>query len=139
MSSIGYDGNMWVALGTDGKVTTSTNGLNWTRPVDSFGGAAMSNVTFGAGLWVAVGADGLLYTSPPGNAPWKLARSCCGITDLTGVAHDASGKLWVTVGDGGKIYTSSAPKATPWTSVASSGFGTIDIAAVASNGSKHWV
>ena len=37
------------------------------------------------------------------------------------------------------MYTSSAPKTTPWSSVASSGFGTIDIAAAASNGSNHWV
>jgi hypothetical protein len=139
MASVGYDGNMWVAIGTDGKVSTSTDGLSWSRGIDSFGGAAMSKVTFGGGLWVAVGADGLLYTSPPGKAPWTLARSCCGTTDLSDVAHDASRNLWLTVGDAGKMYTSSAPKTTPWSSVASSGFGKIDIAAAASNGSSYWV
>jgi photosystem II stability/assembly factor-like uncharacterized protein len=88
---------------------------------------------------VAVGAGGLLYTSPPGKAPWTLARSCCGTSDLTDVAHDAGRDLWLTVGDGGKMYTSSAPKTTPWSSVSSSGFGTIDIAAAASSGNNQWV
>jgi hypothetical protein len=37
------------------------------------------------------------------------------------------------------MYTASAPKTTPWSSVASSGFGTIDIAAAASSGNNQWV
>ena len=139
IASIGYDGSLWVAVGADGKASTSTDGLRWKDPIDSFGGTAMSSVAFSGGWWVTVGAGGTVYTSPPGTGPWAPARSCCGTTDLAGVAHDVGGNLWLAVGDGGKMYTSGAPDTTPWSSVASSGFGTIDIAAAASNGTNHWV
>ena len=58
-----YGDGLYVAVGNDGTLTTSPDGITWTTRTSGFGATTIYGVTYGDGLYVAVGDSGTLITS----------------------------------------------------------------------------
>jgi len=99
-----YGDGLYVAVGNDGKLTTSPDGTTWTTRTSGFGSTTIRGVTYGDGLYVAVGYDGILTTSPDGTT-WTTRTSGFGTTRIWGVTYGDG--LYVAVGDSGKLTTST--------------------------------
>lgn len=90
------NGGWFVAVGEDGVVLSSTDGLTW-RAIDAGTNATLRGVAAGSPGLVAVGDDGVILTSPDG-AAWQQRPS--GTTGrLNGVAW--TGDRFVAVGAAG--------------------------------------
>ena len=90
-----------VAVGDNGAVYTSTDGVNWKRQVSL--GQWLRGVAFGNGTFVAVGESGLIATSPDGTN-WT-SRASGTTTNLNRVAF--TGNFFTAVGEGGVALTST--------------------------------
>jgi len=98
-----YGDGLYVAVGDDGKLTTSTDGTTWTTRTSGFGTTTIRGVTYGDGLYVAVGDSGKLTTSTDGTT-WTTRTSGFGTTDIRGVTYGDG--LYVAGGESGKLTTS---------------------------------
>jgi hypothetical protein len=116
-----YGNNQYVAVGGDGKIATSPNGINWTQQTSSFGTSVIHGIAYGNNLYVAVGFNGKIATSPDG-INWTQQTSSFDTTTVRGAIYGNS--LYVAVGDSGKLATS--PDGINWTQQTSS-FGTSSI------------
>ncbi len=96
-----FANNLFVAVGENGTILTSSDGLGWTNQTrganHDLDGLAVAN-----GLAVAVGKGGAILTSTDG-AAWSY-RQAPGGASLHGVAYGNS--QWVAVGDSTNIFTS---------------------------------
>ena len=119
-----YGDGLYVAVGNDGKLTTSPDGTTWTARTSGFGTTTIRGVTFGDGLYVAVGDSGKLTTSPDGTT-WTTRTSGFGTTRIWGVTYGDG--LYVAVGESGKLTTST--DGITWTT-RTSGFGSTTIIGV---------
>ena len=90
-----------VAVGDNGAVYTSTDGVNWKRQASL--GQWLRGVAFGNGTFVAVGESGLIATSPDGTN-WT-SRASGTTTNLNRVAF--TGNFFTAVGEGGVALTST--------------------------------
>ncbi|MDR0315492.1 MAG: putative Ig domain-containing protein [Treponema sp.] len=147
--SLAYGKNMWVAVGSDAKMATSTDGATWTGATNSIFSAApaggtyngyntIRKVVFGNNMWIAVGEEGRMATSTNGTTWTKVIGSGFDSTIFSGIyclAYDGSGR-WVAGGYGGKMSTST--NGTSWTSVGNSTFGDSNITSVA-YGNGKWI
>jgi hypothetical protein len=119
LSAVLFNGSSFVALGNDGSVISSADGLNWSANV-AVGAAGMNGLGFAfvGGVtprYVAVGDGGNVFTSSD-LATWTPATSGTG-NALTSIAP-LNGRFIVT-GAGGIILTS--PDGITWTTVNSTG------------------
>lgn len=97
--AIAYNGsNLFVAVGANGVLFTSPDGLTWTSRTSGFGSNYVINVAYGNGLWVAVGGNGTITTSTDG-ITWTARTSNMGTNEIRGITYANS--LWVAVGAGG--------------------------------------
>ena len=97
--AIAYNGsNLFVAVGANGVLFTSPDGLTWTSRTSGFGANYVINVAYGNGLWVAVGGNGTITTSTDG-ITWTARTSNMGTNEIRGITYANS--LWVAVGAGG--------------------------------------
>src|SRR5690606_7860488 len=62
LEGVAYGNGLWVAVGDDGMIRTSTNGTSWTQR-SSGTSNDLYGVAYGNGLWVAVGIGGTILTS----------------------------------------------------------------------------
>ena len=133
ISAIAYGNGMYVAVGTVGKMATSTDGITWTAVTTTLfdniiGGTTVKSViyaiAYGNGKFVAGGQFGKMAVSIDGTT-WTA------VTDSTftiySIVYD-NGKF-VAGGNNGKMATST--DGTTWTAVADSTFGTSTINAIA--------
>jgi hypothetical protein len=97
-----------VAVGKDGTILTSPDGVSWTARTSGTS-KSLSGVAYGNGTFVAVGGGGAILTSPDG-VSWT-ARTSGTSKGLSGVAYGNG--LFVAVGGGGAILTS--PDGVTWT------------------------
>lgn len=99
----------YVALGADGSITSSADGLTWTvnTAVLPASGTNMNGIAFGFVLniptYVVVGDSGQIFTSNDLTQPWT-ARSSGIPTNLTGVA--LVNGYFIASGAGGTLLTS---------------------------------
>lgn len=102
------NGSIYVAVGDEGLVMTSTDGLNWTKRAynrtNQFAGV------YAEGKFVVVGADKYVVTSSNGTS-WTQRSYAKGTEDLWDVAYGNG--TFVAIGDGGIVYTS--PDGVTWT------------------------
>ena len=131
--NIAYGNELLIAVGFDGKLATSSDGINWTQQTSSFGTNTIYGVAYGNGLWVAVGTSGKLATSTNGVSWTQQTSSFGGSSAIRNVAYGSG--LWVAVGENGKIATST--NGTSWTQQ-TSGFGTSILLGIA-YGNGLWV
>lgn len=103
--------SLYVAVGNDGKLATSPDGITWTQRTSSFSTSNVIGVAFGNGVWVAVGADGKIATSTDGTT-WTQ-RTSGTANSLNSIGYGNG--LWVTCGESSTMRTATDPTST-WTS-----------------------
>lgn len=112
-SAVTFSGQ-FVALGADGSVLTSADGLTWTPPGNATNpvlsaGVGMNGIVFGSSLYVAVGNGGKIFTSAD-LVTWNQSTSNT-MEDLYSVSFLNGG--FVTTGANGTLLTS--PDGGTWT------------------------
>lgn len=107
LNALASNGTQVVAVGDNGTILSSTDGVTWTAPatvptMNHLYGIAYSP----SGLWVAVGAVGTLLTSADGSN-WTSVAPVTG-SDLKGVAVQVTTTYtFVAVGTAGTVLKSS--------------------------------
>jgi hypothetical protein len=98
-NEIAYNGsNLYVAVGNNGKLYSSPDGITWTSRTSGFSTSNIYTVAFGNGLFVAGGVSGILTTSTDG-ITWTARTSNMGSNAIQQVIYANS--IWVGVGSGG--------------------------------------
>ena len=95
--------SQFVALGTNGPVLTSPDGLTWALAASPVPSVGMNGIAFG-GVYVAVGNGGSIFTSPADLSTWTQADSKT-TNDLYSVSL-LNGRFVVT-GASGTLLTST--------------------------------
>lgn len=95
---IASDGTNFVAVGDNGYLYESSDGITWTSRTSGFGSNDIDCVAFGNGLWVAVGQNGTIATSTD-RVTWTTRTSNMSTNQINFVAYVNSN--WVAVGAGG--------------------------------------
>ncbi|HET7201437.1 MAG TPA: hypothetical protein VFI80_11555 [Burkholderiales bacterium] len=114
LSAVLFNGS-FVAMGTDGSILTSADGVNWTLATNPVPGAGMNGLAFGPGTYVAVGNGGEIFTSPD-LVTWTPAANNAGTTgDLHNVSF-LNGKF-IATGALGTLLTSA--DGSNWTALTS--------------------
>ena len=108
LTAVAYSGQ-FVALGADGSILTSSDGLTWALATNMVPVSGMNTIAFGAGVHVAAGNGGNIYTSSDLVA-WVPANSMT-TNDLYSVSFLNGG--FVATGAGGTLLTS--PDGSAWT------------------------
>ena len=140
-TGVAQSGGLWVAVGQNACVRTSTDGLNWTEGTQMFTGFNFLDLLHANGRFVAVGSGGNISTSTDGNT-WTTPSVTSVRVAINSVVW--TGSRFVAVGDvfsgtnyGVNLYTSTdglswtEGKVTPDTSVSSS---RLKLTSVAANG-----
>ena len=121
--SICYGNGKYVAVGYDGKIAYSADGVNWTLVYDSkFGDSNIQDVCYGNGKFVAGGQRGKMSYSSDG-ITWTAVSDSKFDRDILRICYE-NGKF-VAVGSDGKMAYSY--DGINWTAVADSKFGTSSI------------
>ena len=114
--SIAYGNGTYVAVGYDGGVMTSTNGISWTTRNTGIANRSWSSITYGEGIFVAVSwgevSDGQagIMTSPDG-ITWTSINSPAQ-ESWSGIAYGNSIFVVVSYQNGNKVMTS--PDGVTW-------------------------
>lgn len=95
---------LWVAVGDEGTVVTSPNGIDWGPPV-KLCSESFKAVRGSAEGWLIVGENGTAWTSPDGNSWTRTSTK----THLTLTSIDLMDESWVVGGVG--WTTLSLPRA----------------------------
>ena len=93
----------WVAVGEQGTILTSPDGISWTKRPSGFPTRWLVSVGYGAGVWIAVGEGGLVLTSP--DALVWTPRASGTTARLNGIAY--GGGRWIAVAESGELITST--------------------------------
>lgn len=124
---------VFVVGGSNGKISSSTDGQKWFARTSNFGADAVKQIIWSEDLdlFIAVGDNGKISTSPDG-VTWTARTSNFGGDDIHRVAWDPTigSGIAVAVGANGKL--SSSPDAVTWTAQTSQ-FGASDIQRIFSN------
>jgi photosystem II stability/assembly factor-like uncharacterized protein len=103
---LSYGNGVFVAVGKNGKILTSTNITIWTQQTSGTT-ARLSGVAFGNNTFVAVGDNGTVLRSIDNgltwNSPWNSPLTT---QNLYGVTYANSVKEFIAVGHNGAIYRS---------------------------------
>ena len=111
--TIAYNGtNQYIAVGSSGRILSSTDGANWTAQLSGTNSTSFDKVQYLNGNYLAMGG-GLLTSS---NGTTWTTRSVGGATQ-NAAAFGAS--VYVVVGTGGSVY--SSPDLATWTSRSAGG------------------
>jgi hypothetical protein len=102
LQSLVYGDGVFVAVGWDGTIVSSTDGIGWELR-DSGTNAWLFGVARGNGTFVAAGQEGCVLTSPNG-ADWTPQDSG---TNLFFFDAGFGGGTFVLVGEGGGVMTSA--------------------------------
>ena len=114
-----YENNLYVAAGTGGFLSTSTDAITWTTRTSGTA-SNIINLIYGDGIYVYVGAGGVLATST--NAITWTARTSGTTSAINGLTYANS--LYVYGGVGGVLATST--NAITWTARTSGTTSTIN-------------
>jgi hypothetical protein len=79
------NGTLIVAVGENGKIETSPDGINWTARTTGFVGNAVFGIAYNGQNWIAVASNGLIETSPDG-ITWTARSSGFGSNNIDGIA-----------------------------------------------------
>ncbi|HUL93556.1 MAG TPA: hypothetical protein VLV56_14525 [Burkholderiales bacterium] len=117
LSCVIFNGT-FIALGTDGSIIASTDGLNWSKGGTSVPGSGMNGlafgVVFGTSTFVAVGNGGQIFTTTDLNQ-WHQAGVGITTSDLTSVSVLNQG--FVATGTNGTLLTSPTGGVNDWTQI----------------------
>jgi hypothetical protein len=117
-TSIAYGNGIYVMVGTNGALLTSTDSVNWT-PVYGGTNNSLNSVCFGyvgpTGYFIAVGASGTIIYSTDG-AVWNTSSTTVLLT-LTSIVWASALSIFVATSNSGSIIISS--DANTWTTIVS--------------------
>jgi fibronectin type 3 domain-containing protein len=102
LDRVAWNGALWVAVGSSGKIYTSPDGVTWT-PRTSPTTRHLAGIAWGNSLWVAVGELKTIITSPDGKTWTQVSADLGGY--LTSVIW--TGTSFVAVGEPGAVMTSN--------------------------------
>jgi hypothetical protein len=103
--AVGYNGQLYVAVGDSGTIILSSDGTDWSTPTNYLASPnTLRAITYGNGIFVGVGDGAWVVTSSDGEN-WTSTSSGATVEDLHGVAF-GDGKF-AAVGDNGVIITST--------------------------------
>jgi len=99
---VAFGNGLFVAVGANGTITTSTDGITWTARTAGVSTNALTCVVYANSLWVAVGfgangGTGGITTSTDGTTWTKRTTPTTSATQLNSVAY--GGGYWVAVGE----------------------------------------
>ena len=106
--NVTYGKNMFVAVGSSGKIITSPDSITWTERTSPISNI-LTGITYGKNMFVAVGSSGKIITSPD-SITWTERTSPIS-TMFTGITYGKN--MFVAVGNAGKVITS--PDSITWT------------------------
>jgi hypothetical protein len=143
---------LWVAGGADGKLATSSDGINWTLRDSGFDGSCIYRIAYDLVLgWLAVGAEGKVSKSLDG-AIWEsvdmAAVSDCAVDySARRVSHrwlgaSAKDNSWMVVGDANTLAVITLAELCPECDCyyyQPSALTWFDIVAFYRNGEGNWV
>jgi hypothetical protein len=107
MSGVTYGAGKFVCVGYAGAAQTSTDGIEWTDPIQAAPGNWLRRIVHETGQFVAVGENGIAVS--PDGATWQTVYRS-GFVTLEGIAFGKG--TFVVVGQGGLILQSAAVGAT---------------------------
>jgi hypothetical protein len=97
-----YGNGMFVAVGSNGIILTSTDGISWTKQT-SPDFSELKSITYSNSMFVAVGLSGTILTSTDGIS-WADQKSPAYVS-LYGITYGNG--MFVAVGVSGTIFTST--------------------------------
>ncbi|MFC3803947.1 S-layer homology domain-containing protein [Cohnella sp. GCM10012308] len=109
LNNVAYGNGIYVAVGANGAILTSTDGTNWTSRTSGAPITSLNDVVYGNGKFVVVGNSGKILTSIDGSS-WTTQDSTV-TNSLNGIVYGNG--VFLAVGDTGRIVTS--PNGTDWT------------------------
>lgn len=101
LRAVAYSGQ-FVALGADGSILTSSDGVTWVLAANTVPGTGMNGIAFGGGQYVAVGSGGSVFASAD-IVTWTQAVSNTA-NDLYSVSYQNG--AFMATGAGGTLLTS---------------------------------
>ncbi len=107
-NSVDWNECLWVAVGDQGAVTTSTDGIHWSEPIH-ITQQALRSVRGHGGRWIAIGDDGEAYLSQDART-WNRTRTHSR-SRLT--SADIAGGEWVVGGNGWTMLLSPIATTAP--------------------------
>lgn len=105
-----FAGGQFVAVGDNGRVETSPDGVGWTVRNAGIGNVNLYGVAWGDEAFVAVGQDGYVLKSTDNGATWRVVMHPDDVS-LTAVVWD--GDRFVATGSAGKCIVST-PDGESW-------------------------
>ncbi len=151
LQDVKYGNNVFVAVGSGGRITVSSDGISWTTKLNATE-TNFNAVAYGNGVWIAVGTRGGIYKSTTNGNTWYCVRTPVdGQEDLNGVAWSSyNGSTFAAVGNNGKALYSryasnngetwatygNCPTSDNYLSIASD--GSARFLAVGANGAMAW-
>ena len=114
--SVIFSNNMFIAVGSNGYILTSTDGITWTKRTSGVS-VTLYGVAYGNNMFVAVGANVKILTSADG-ITWTTVQTGGGALKINAITF--GNNLFVAAGESGFILTS--PDGENW-SVRTSGVG----------------
>jgi hypothetical protein len=101
-----YAGSQFVAVGFNGKLSTSSDGVTWTARTSGITDKTLHKIIYAAGQYVVVGNGGTILTSGDG-VTWTTRTS--GTTnDLYSIVYSSSLNRYVACGVGKILYSGDA-------------------------------
>lgn len=113
-TSIAYGNDIYVGVGTNGSILTSTDAETWS-PIYGGISATLNSVCFGNGLFVAVGAGGTIIYSANGST-WNQATTAVFLTLTSVVYAGGTVQKFIATSTTGSIISST--NAVTWSVIA---------------------
>ena len=134
-----YDGSTYlVIVGASGKISYSTDGINWILHGTTIGTAELRGLNYGNGYWVLSGGLNNLYTVTNPAGTWTK-NNTVGFSDEIYQVYYNGTNQWVAVGKSGEVATCSADPTGTWTMNAGSTWPVVNVLDVEYDGSTYWV
>ena len=143
VNDVAYGNGRWVAVGGDGKTSTSTDGITWSSTTTVGNTRQLEAVAYGNGLWIAVGRSGTtsascIYKSVDGYTWTSVFNSSSTSTYILRDVKYANG-VWVAVGQqSGDSLLCTSTDGTNWT-VKSAGITGFYILYGVEYGNNKWI
>jgi len=98
-----YANSLYIAVGSNGKIQTSTDATTWSDATSPFGTSTINAIAASSSLFMAVGEDSKIATSPDG-ITWTLVNNSLKV-NLTDIIFD--GTNFIMTGESGVAAISS--------------------------------
>jgi len=103
LRGVGYNNNIFIAVGDSGEILRSNNAETWVGVTTTAITTRLNDVVYGDSKWIAVGAAGSIIRSVDNGLNWSVVSSG-GTFNLNSVYYQDN--VWVAVGQSGVVLNS---------------------------------